>query len=99
MKQCVEKHIRYEKVLCKNFVKIVALNPTIALFVFVFGKIRSLCMKKNLQICPSLERSLNFEMSFWCPHFLPKTNKNKSTSKGQLISECLFDILNFQKKQ
>ena len=36
MKQCVEKHIRYEKVLCKNFVKIVALNPTIALFVFVF---------------------------------------------------------------
>ena len=47
MKQCVEKHIRYEKVLCKNFVKIVALNPTIALFVFVFGKIRSLCMKRK----------------------------------------------------
>jgi hypothetical protein len=47
MKQCVEKHIWYEKVLCKNFVEIVALNHTIALFVFVFGKIRSLCMKRK----------------------------------------------------
>ena len=31
MKQCVEKHTINEKVLCKNFVKIVALNPTIAI--------------------------------------------------------------------
>ena len=45
----------------------------------------------NVPLQKRSQRSLNFEMPFWCLQILPKTNENKST-RGIIVVKVDFFV-------